>query len=121
MELMEVDDEEEGGALVELLLLVMEEVELGRSWEEASPATWPEVGSGVAHAGEKEEEEEEKRRRKKEKEKKRKEKEREREGDGRGINEGEKGCVSPRGGEWVKSVEGKEKKGKKEKIKIIIL
>ena len=32
MELMEVDDEEEGGALVELLLMVMEEVELGRSW-----------------------------------------------------------------------------------------
>ena len=43
MELMEVDDEEEGGALVELLLMVMEEVELGRGWEESSPATWPEV------------------------------------------------------------------------------
>ena len=40
---MEVDDEEEGGALVESLLMVMEEVELGRSWEESSPATWPEV------------------------------------------------------------------------------
>ena len=44
----------------ELLLMVMEEVELGRSWEESSPATWPEVAGrrlGVAHAREEEEEE----------------------------------------------------------------
>ena len=51
-------------------LLLLEEVKLGRSWEESSPATWPEVAGrrlgrpGVAHAREEEEEEERNERRK---------------------------------------------------------
>ena len=48
----------------ELLLLVMEEVELGRSWEESSPATWPEVGSAGSLGEEEEEERNEKRKEK---------------------------------------------------------
>jgi len=51
----------------------MEEVELGRSWEESSPATWPEVaGRRLGSAGSlgEEEEEEGNEKRKKEKEKK---------------------------------------------------
>ena len=41
---------------------MLEEVELGRNWEESSPATWPEVGSAGSLGEEEEKERNEKRR-----------------------------------------------------------